>query len=130
VVPPLARRAAAFDDVNDGLQAKFSIPYLAAFTLLNGPPSVSSFERVDEDARALASRLEVRTDDDLGEWEARIEVDGGEVARVVTALGSPARPLGAERLAAKVRDLAGDRLDGALDDPARPAADVLGAAAS
>ena len=34
----------------------------------------------------------------------------------------------AEQLAAKVHDLAGDRLDGVLDDPERPAAEVLDAA--
>jgi hypothetical protein len=48
---------------------------------------------------------------------------------VTTALGSPERPLDGSSLAAKVAELAGDRLDGALDDPARPAADLLAALA-
>jgi 2-methylcitrate dehydratase PrpD len=125
VVHPLARQAAALDDVDDGLEAKFSIPYLAAYTTRFGPPSVASFERVDDDSRALASRLEVRTDDELGEWEARIEVDGEQVARVAMALGSPARPLDAGRLRTKLHDLAGDTLDGILDDPTRQAGEVL-----
>jgi 2-methylcitrate dehydratase PrpD len=129
IVHPLARLAAARDDVADGLQAKFSIPYLAAYTLLHGPPVVASFASVRDDARAFArDSVVVRVDDTSGEWEARIEAGGEEVARVQAALGSPQRPLDAARLAAKISDLAGDRLDGILDDPERPAAEVLGAA--
>ena len=36
--------------------------------------------------------------------------------------------MNAEQLAHKVGELAGDRLDGVLDDPDRPAAEVLEAA--
>jgi 2-methylcitrate dehydratase PrpD len=126
-VHPLARQAAALDDVADGLEAKFSIPYLAAYTVRFGPPNVRSFARVDDDARALASRIELRTDDRLGEWEARVEIDGEQVARIETALGSPARPLEADQLAEKVRELAGDRLDGILGDLDRPAAGLMAA---
>jgi 2-methylcitrate dehydratase PrpD len=129
VVHPQARQAAALDDVSDGLEAKFSIPYLAMFTWLHGPPRLSSFATVDDDARSLA-RLGVTlsVDASLGEWEARVSVgDDGPQARVETALGSPQRPLDAESLSAKVHELAGDRLDGVLDDPARPVADVLAA---
>jgi hypothetical protein len=39
--------------------------------------------------------------------------------------GSPERPLDASELAQKVNDLAGDRLDGLLDDLERPAAEVV-----
>src|SRR5205814_1764809 len=49
-------------------------------------------------------------------------------ARVRAALGSPERPMSAEALAGKVHALAGDALDGVLDDPDRPAATLLGAA--
>jgi 2-methylcitrate dehydratase PrpD len=42
-VHPIARQAAIHDDVSDPLQAKFSIPYLTAFTLLHGAPRVRSF---------------------------------------------------------------------------------------
>jgi 2-methylcitrate dehydratase PrpD len=128
VVHPLARQAAALDDVNDGLEAKFSIPYLAAYTLLHGPPTVASFARAEPDARALGAEIEVRTDARLGEWEARIEVAGDELARIETALGSPARPLDGPVLERKLRDLAGDRLDGALDDLNLPAHELLRAA--
>jgi 2-methylcitrate dehydratase PrpD len=127
-VHPLARKAAAYDDVADGLMAKFSIPYLAAFTLLHGPPGVQSFAAVETDARTLAAvAVTVRDDEALGEWEARVAVNGGEPVRVQAALGSPERPLDTEALSAKVRGLAGDRLDGALDQPARPVSELLSA---
>jgi 2-methylcitrate dehydratase PrpD len=128
-VHPVARRAAAYDDVADGLQAKFSIPYLVAYTLLHGEPGVGSFGAVDPAARTFAAeRVTVRTDPRLGESEAVIEAGGEEIARVAHSLGSPARPMSAAQLQAKVSGLAGTRLDGVLDDPARPAAEVLAAA--
>lgn len=43
-------------------------------------------------------------------------------------LGSPARPMNASQLAAELHYLAGDRLDGVLDDLGRPVADVAAAA--
>ena len=128
-VHPVSPPAAFRDDVADGLQAKFSIPYLAAFTLLHGPPRVASFARVDAEARALAAaRVRVRADAALLESEAVLEAGGERLARVEAALGSPARPMTPEQLAAKVSDLAGTRLDGALDDPATAARDVQRAA--
>jgi 2-methylcitrate dehydratase PrpD len=123
-VHPRARQAAAHDDAADGLQAKFSIPYVAAWTRLNGPPGLAAFAGADREVRALARDVEVVTDAALGEWEARI--DG---VRVEHAPGSPQRPLDQATLSAKIHDLAGGRLDGILDDPNRPAADVLAAAA-
>lgn len=129
VVHPVSRRAAPYDDAETPLQAKFSIPYAVAFTLLHGPPTVDAFAAVEPAARALArERVRVETDPALAESEAVLRLDGAEAARVTTALGSPERPMDAGQLAAKVRDLAGERLDGMLDDPARPTADVLAAA--
>lgn len=128
-VHPRARRAAAYDDVRDGLQAKFSLPYLVAYTLLRGEPTVDAFAGVDGEARSAAlERIRVRTDPTLGETEAVLEADGEEVARVAHSLGSPERPMTEDQLAAKVRDLAGDRLAGALDEPERPAGDLLATA--
>jgi 2-methylcitrate dehydratase PrpD len=127
-VHPVARAAAAYDDVADGLQAKFSIPYLVAYTVLRGEPRPESFAAVDEEARSLASaRVRVRTDPALLESEARLAVDGQPVANVLASRGSPGRPLTPDELGAKVRTLAGDRLDGLLDDDSRPARDVLAA---
>lgn len=129
-VHPRARHAAAYDDVTSGLQAKFSFPYLVALTLLRGEPGVADLVAADDEVRAWAAeRVTVRTDDALTETEAVVEVAGREPARVATALGSPERPMPEERLRAKARSLAGTALDGVLDDPGRPAADVLAALA-
>jgi 2-methylcitrate dehydratase PrpD len=129
VVHPVSRQAAARDDVASGLEAKFSIPYLTAFTLLHGPPGVEDLRGVDAEARDLAAqRVRVRTDAALAESEAIVEADGRALAHVHAALGSPERPMDGAALAAKVRALAGDALDGVLDDPERPAAAVLEAA--
>jgi 2-methylcitrate dehydratase PrpD len=128
VVHPRARAAARYDDVETGLEAKFSIPYLTAYTLLHGPPTApAAFASVDADARALAAeRVRVRTDATLGEAEAVLLADGdGELARVPASSGSPDNPLPAERLRAKVSELARGKLDDALADPARPAAELL-----
>ena len=105
--------------------AKFSIPYTTAYTLLRGGPRVEAFDALDEGARELAARIEVRTDPALGESEFALLAGGEELARVDAARGSPEHPLAAEELRAKVRDLAGERLDGVLDDGARPAAELL-----
>jgi len=128
VVHPVARRAAAYDEVADGLQAKFSIPYLVAFVARRGEPEPSSFDAVDEQVQAFArERVQVRTDDTLGETEAVLIADGDEVARVEASLGSPQRPMTAEQLAAKCHMLAGDALDGILDDLEAPAQTLLNA---
>lgn len=120
-VHPRARQAAAYDDVEDGLQAKFSIPYLVAYTRLHGAPvAPAAFDSVDVAARERLGEVTVETDDSLGEAEAVLVAGGEEVARVAAATGSPDNPMPPEQLAAKVETLAGDRLDGALDDePAR-----------
>jgi 2-methylcitrate dehydratase PrpD len=127
-VHPVARRAAAYDEVADGLQAKFSIPYLTAYTLLHGPPTVASFTNVDGDARRLAERVRVRTDAALLESEAVLEAGGARVGHVHAARGSPARPMDPTLLRGKLHALAGDRLDGLLDDLAAPVAQVVDAA--
>jgi 2-methylcitrate dehydratase PrpD len=129
VVHPVARQAAALDDVRDGLEAKFSIPYLVAFTILHGPPGVADFEHVDEGARTLArDRVVVSLDPGLGEMEARIELSARTAAQVSGPLGSPARPMDPAALDRKVRTLAGERLDGILDDLSAPVALAVAAA--
>jgi 2-methylcitrate dehydratase PrpD len=130
VVHPVARRAAAYDEVEDGLQAKFSIPYLVAHVALRGEPRPESFDRVDPEVQELArSRVGLATDAGLLEAEAAIAVGGEEVARVRAARGSPERPMSADELAAKCAMLAGDRLDGLLDDRSAPAQVLLDALA-
>jgi hypothetical protein len=88
---------------------------------------VDDFGAVDEPARALARRIEVRVDPALAEMEARLET-GGAHAAVAWPHGSPAQPMDAAALRAKVHDLAGDRLHGVLDDVSAPAGAVVAAA--
>jgi 2-methylcitrate dehydratase PrpD len=125
-VPPLSLQAAAYGpDPADGLQAKFSISYCAAFTLLNGAPRVESFREVDRGVVALASEtVRVSAREGMLESEAVLTADGREF-RVEAALGSPQRPMDPEALTEKLHGLAGDRLDGALDDLDRPARELL-----
>ena len=108
-----------------GLQAKFSIPYLTAYTLLHGPPTVESFDSVDAAALERARPIEVTSDPALAESELVLHAGGTELARVEAALGSPQRPLDAAALRAKVEGLAGPRLATVLDDTERPARELL-----
>jgi len=126
LVHPVARRAAAYDEVADGLQAKFSIPYLVAYVVLHGEPEPASFDRVDPGVQALArERVRLTTHSGLQEAEAVLAVGGEEVARVPASRGSPEAPMDADELAAKCRTLAGERLDGLLDDRDAPARSLL-----
>ncbi|MEA2332292.1 MAG: hypothetical protein QOH58_2430 [Thermoleophilaceae bacterium] len=125
-VHPVSLQAAGHGpEPADGLQAKFSIPYLTAYTLLHGTPVVESFATIDAAAVELARSIEVTTDRSQLESEFVLHAGGEEIARVRAALGSPQRPMDAEALAAKVEGLAGASLAGALDDPQRAAAEVL-----
>jgi 2-methylcitrate dehydratase PrpD len=125
-VHPVSLQAAAEGPAPaDGLQAKFSIPYLTAFTLLHGPPGVESFERVDPAAVERARLIQVKPDRSLRESEFVLHGGGEELARIEAALGSPDRPMDAAALRAKVEGLAGPELAAALDDPRRPAAELL-----
>ncbi len=128
-VHPRARQAAPYDDVVDGLQAKFSIPYTVAYTLLHGPPAEPScFHAVDPAARSLAAeRVRVRLDESLPETAAVVELRGEALARVESATGSPAHPMTEDQLSAKLRRLAGGRLDGILQESKALARDVLAA---
>ena len=128
VVHPVARQAAYLDDVQDGLSAKFSIPYCVAHTLLHGPPGVRDFVRIDNRVRERSRMVGVDVDPSLPEFGAVLTAGGAEIARVPGPRGAPERPAEASDLAAKLWDLAGERLDGILDDPGVPAATVLAAA--
>ncbi|HEV3376339.1 MAG TPA: hypothetical protein VG126_03595, partial [Thermoleophilaceae bacterium] len=125
-VHPVSLQAAAVGpEPVDGLQAKFSIPYLTAYTLLHGPPVVESFDGVDAAAVERARSIDVRTDHSLLESEFVLTAGDTVLARVRAALGSPSNPMDAGALRAKVERLAGAELAGALDDLGRPAADLL-----
>ena len=71
--------------------------------------------------------MRLATDDSLREAEAVLALDGEVVARVAAARGSPERPMTADELGAKCRVLAGERLDGLLEDPGAPAQSLLDA---
>jgi 2-methylcitrate dehydratase PrpD len=125
-VHPVSLQAAALGpEPRDGLQAKFSIPYVTAYTLLYGPPDVEAFARVDPEAVELARRIAVRPDPSLLESEFVLNDGNEEVARVRAALGSPANPMASAALRAKVERLAGPELAGTLDDLDRPASELL-----
>jgi 2-methylcitrate dehydratase PrpD len=120
---PVSRQAASYDAVATPLQAKFSIPYTTAFTLLHGGPRVDDFAALDAPTQALAERITVRTDDALAESEFALLAGDEELARVDAARGSPQHPLSPGELQAKIHDLAGDRFDDLADD--EPAAELI-----
>lgn len=125
MVHPVSLRAAAYGPrPADGLQAKFSIPYLVAYTIARGAPRVESFADIDTDLARAAADIRVSADAGLAESEA-VLLAGGAQFRIAAALGSPQRPMDAEALSAKVRRLARAALIGTLDDPECPARSVL-----
>lgn len=126
-VHPRARQAAPYDDVVDGLQAKFSIPYTVAYTLLHGPPSdPRNFREVDDEARALArERIRISEDLTMAENGAALGQEGTEIARVDAATGSPARPMSEDELTRKLDLLGAGHLAGTLDDLAVSARELV-----
>ena len=123
IAHPVSRKAASYDAVETPLQAKFSIPYTTAFTLLHGGPRVDDFAALDAPAQAHAERITVRTDEALAESEFALLAGDEELARVDAARGSPQHPLSPGELQAKIHDLAGDRFDELADD--EPAAELI-----
>lgn len=81
-VHPVARQAAHLDDVQDGLAAKFSIPYCVSHTLAHGPPGVHDFAALDEETRERSARVSVTVDESVPEWGAVLSAGGGELARI------------------------------------------------
>jgi 2-methylcitrate dehydratase PrpD len=125
VVHPVARQAAHLDAVSDGLAAKFSIPYCVAHTLTRGAPRIADFAQLDGGVVERAAGVTVSVDGSLPQWGAVLRVAGADAVRVDGPRGAPGRPITEAELAAKVFDLAGDRLEGALDDPGMPARELL-----
>jgi 2-methylcitrate dehydratase PrpD len=126
-VHPVARQAAHLDGVGDGLAAKFSIPYCVSHALVHGPPRVDDFSVLDAETRERAGRVRVVVDESLPDFGAVLSTEDRELARVACPRGAPERPASGADLAAKLADLAGDRLDGVLDDLDAPAARALDA---
>jgi 2-methylcitrate dehydratase PrpD len=128
VVHPVARQAAHLDVVSDGLSAKFSIPYCVAHTLTRGAPRTADFTRVDRAVAERSDAVSVSVDAALPQWGAVLKLAGKEVIRLAGPRGAPERPVTETELATKISDLAGNRLDGALDDVRAPAVALLHAA--
>jgi 2-methylcitrate dehydratase PrpD len=127
-VHPVARQAAHLDDVRDGLAAKFSIPYCVAHALVHGAPGVADFAALDNETRERSAVVRVSVDESLPDFGAVLRTEDRELARIACPRGAPERPASADDLAAKLSDLAGDRLDGVLDDLDAPATRALDAA--
>lgn len=128
IVDPVGRQAAHLDIVDDGLSAKFSIPYCVAHTLIHGEPGVGDFASVDAAARDRSRSIELQVDGSLPQFGAVLRVAGSELGRVPCPSGAPDRPAAAGDLAGKLSGLAGERLHGLLDDLDAPAGDALAAA--
>lgn len=128
LVSPLALQAAHLDVVEDGLSAKFSIPYCVAHTLIHGPPRVRDFAAVDAAAAELSRRVQAVADSSRPHFGALLVLGGEELARVDSPRGAPDRPASPAELAEKIEDLAGGRLDGALADLDAPACSIIEAA--
>jgi 2-methylcitrate dehydratase PrpD len=115
-----------------GLEAKFSLEYAIAATLLDGRPGLASFSD-DAVARPAAQALLRRVEVDpiaggegLLAGEVTIDVTLDDSSSLATALdvppGAPQRPPSPDELAAKVADCAGDAQAPTWD----AAADYLG----
>jgi hypothetical protein len=89
---------------------------------------VHDFAAVDADTRERSAGVSVILDESLPEFGAVLIAGQRELARIPCPRGAPERPASAADLAAKLSDLAGDRLDGVLDDLGAPAARALDAA--
>jgi hypothetical protein len=89
---------------------------------------VGDFESVDADTRERARQVTVVVDASLPRFGAVLSAAGHELSRVPCPQGAPERPAAPADLAAKLADLAGDRLDGILDDLGAPAARAAEAA--
>jgi 2-methylcitrate dehydratase PrpD len=100
-----------------GLEAKFSLQYGLAATLLDGPPGIESFTDAAvarPEAQRLAERIRVEADREgdgllAGEVEIEVELAGGERRRTQLAVppGAPDRPPTGAELAEKLRACAG-----------------------
>jgi 2-methylcitrate dehydratase PrpD len=120
--------------------AKFSAPFLTAFSLIHGAPTIDAFTEAaieDEAVRALAAKVSAFVDTSFGDpleipLPARVTVtlaNGETIERVKDfAIGSPALPMADARLKAKFMDCATRALDAAQAEALHGALDGLGGA--
>jgi 2-methylcitrate dehydratase PrpD len=117
-VHPISLQAAPYPVPTTPLEAKFSIPYTVAFTVLHSPPRVEDFRSLDPEAAELSAHVEAVPDEHLSQSEAVLEAPGLDPIRVEAALGSPERPMDPVGLRAKVASLAGEVLERLVSDDA------------
>ncbi|MXO71984.1 MmgE/PrpD family protein [Alteraurantiacibacter buctensis] len=131
LVEPLARKQAPATVID----AKFSIPFCIAVAIGQGGVDLDSFSASalrDPALLDLSGKVSAIMDDNLG-WQrgtgGRLAItlaDGRRLeASCTTALGSPEKPLGSERLIAKFVDCAGRAARPLAEDKARALADRI-----
>lgn len=141
-VPLGTRTALLYDDPQDGLQGKFSLPYTVATALLRGLPLVEHFTDAavrDASVRSLMARITVAEDTSAGDLSGTmtgryavvsVTDTAGETwsARVDDARGSATRPLTAREVDEKfdgcVRGVLGADAAARVRDRIRHLADV------
>ena len=118
-VHPVAVRVAGKRDPRTPLEAKFSIPFVAALGLSGhgaGPADFCDERLADPRLRNLADAVEMATDPALGRYTAIMDVElagGGSLhAEVPAPLGDPANPMNWEQMEAKFRGLVEPLLGG------------------
>jgi len=115
----LVPQVAGIASPRSGLEGKFSVAYCVATALLDGRAGHDAFTNEAasrESIRALLERIEIRTDEALGEKQAEVVValaDGRRlVERVEMARGHPANPLSDAELGDKFIGLASAAIGG------------------
>lgn len=108
---PFAHKILIHPTPRSGLEAKFSAPYCAAISWLDGWPRLESFsdERAARgDVQALLRAVDVGDARDASEEEVAVVLASGarDAERVALARGHPARPLSESERLQKVRDCA------------------------
>jgi 2-methylcitrate dehydratase PrpD len=113
-ISPLAFRVANNPEPHDGLQAKFSVQFCAALSLLRGAADETCFSETavrEPGVRRLMTKVRLEPDATVGETQAGMAVtlpDGRrEEIFVAACLGDPENPMTDEQLEAKFKLLAG-----------------------
>lgn len=111
---PFARRILIYPRATSALEAKFSMPWCAALTWLEGPPTIETFrpERVLRDeVEQLAARVAVLDGSPASESVEVAFADGTSDTETITLpLGHPARPLSRVQHLGKVHACLSPRL--------------------
>ena len=106
---PFAQKILIYPNPRTGLEAKFSLPYCASVSWLDGWPGVGAFadsQLTRPDLVSLLGRVSVRDSSDDTECVTVVFADGGrDSERVSFARGTPEVPLTREERYSKVRSL-------------------------